>query len=194
MKRSRALTSHLLACILTVSTWNTSAAPHTDRLSNLSSRARAGSGPRSLVAGFIVGEGPPKQVLIRAIGPSLAQFGLYAPLPKPKLELYDNRGVKLLENTSWMTPGSLAPSVAAAFESVGAFPLAGGDDAAVLVTLSAGSYTAVVSGADGREGVALVEVYDVSGPAQLMNLSTRAEVRAGAEIVISGLVISPGSD
>ncbi|HRE84119.1 MAG TPA: hypothetical protein PLN52_23950, partial [Opitutaceae bacterium] len=169
------------------------AAERVERLVNLSSRANVGVGAQAMVAGFIVGEGAPKQILIRAVGPSLAQFPGLADLAlkKPYLEVFDHRGAKLFENTSWRrgTFGTLA--TAADFASVGAFSLVSDEDAALLVTLAPGAYTAQVS-AENR-GVGLIEVYDVSGNARLLNLSTRAQLQSPSDIVISGLVVASGA-
>jgi uncharacterized protein (DUF1800 family) len=167
----------------------------TDRVLNLSSRARAGVSADALIAGFVIGPGAPKQVLIRAVGPSLAPFNVAGLLANPKLEVFDSAGIKVLENDDWGTIAGGPVPLASDFAAVGAFALTGpsSQDAAVLATLPSGGYTVQVSGATGESGVALVEVYDVSGGAQLMNLSTRARVQSGSQIVISGLVVAPGS-
>src|SRR5205085_925249 len=82
---------------------------------------------------------------------------------------------------------------AVTMQAVGAFPLTpGSKDAVLVVTLGPGNYTAQVSGAGGTSGVALLEVYDVSGPARLLNLSTRALVASGNASLIAGLVVAPG--
>ncbi|HRE05783.1 MAG TPA: hypothetical protein PKX00_09255, partial [Opitutaceae bacterium] len=165
-----------------------------ERLLNLSTRAHVGSGANALIAGFLIGEGPPKQVLIRAIGPSLATFGVPGVIENPRLQLFDAQGRQLLENDDWTTalPGQRATQ--ADFGAVGAFPLSTGRDASVLVSLAPGAYTVRVSGADDRGGVALVEVYDVSGEARLLNLSTRAAIGQGSQIAISGLSVAQGAE
>jgi hypothetical protein len=171
------------------------AAQYNDRLINLSSRARAGTGDNALIAGFVIGSGSEKKVLIRAAGPSLAQFGLTGVLANPKLEVFDSRGLKVAENDDWSVFSGGPVASAADFAAAGAFgfssPTSG--DSAIMATLAPGGYTVKVSGDGAATGVALVEVYDVSGAAQLMNLSTRAQVQTGSQIVISGLVIAPGT-
>jgi uncharacterized protein (DUF1800 family) len=171
------------------------AAQYNDRLINLSSRARAGTGDNALIAGFVIGSGSEKKVLIRAAGPSLAQFGLTGVLANPKLEVFDSRGLKVAENDDWSVFSGGPVATAADFAAAGAFgfssPTSG--DSAIMATLAPGGYTVKVSGDGAATGVALVEVYDVSGAAQLMNLSTRAQVQTGSQIVISGLVIAPGT-
>jgi hypothetical protein len=128
------------------------------RLVNVSARAQVGTGSGILIAGFTVSGNVPKQILIRGIGPTLAQFNVGGVLANPRLDLY--RGTTLLQgNDDWGGTAALAN----AFAQVGAFSLSGGTsrDAAILVTLPPGSYTAQVSGVGNSTGVALVEVYEV---------------------------------
>lgn len=127
------------------------------RLGNLSARTRAGAGADTLIVGFVIGGDTARTVLIRGIGPTLAAFGVTGTLAAPRLELY--RDALLVEaNATW--GGS--PALAAAFGQVGAFPLAADSrDAALLVTLLPGAYTAQVTGAVGAAGIVLVEIYDV---------------------------------
>ena len=173
-------------------------AEYGQRLINLSTRARVGTGDdKAVIAGFVVSDGAPKKILIRAAGPSLTQsaIGLSASLvlPNPRIEVYDSKSVKILENDNWKTNSGGTLATAADFSGVGAFAFTSDNDAALLATLSPGSYTVKVVGAGASTGMVLVEVYDVSGSAQLVNLSTRAEVRTGDDIVIAGLVVAPGT-
>ena len=127
------------------------------RLINVSARTASGTGAEILIAGFVIAGPTAKTVLIRAIGPTLGLFGVTGVLADPQLALYSGT-TKINENDNW--GGSAALS--AAFASVGAFPLATTTkDAALLVTLAPGTYTAQVSGVGGTTGVALVEIYDV---------------------------------
>jgi uncharacterized protein (DUF1800 family) len=158
------------------------------RLSNVSVRTSAG-GADTLITGFTIGPGPSKQVLVRAVGPTLGVFGVPGVISDPKLELYNSAGTKIAENDNFNAAD------AAIFASVGAFPLgAGARDAALVATLPTGSYTAQVSGIGGVSGVALVEVYEVSGGiTRLVNLSTRAQVGTGSNILIPGITVANGS-
>jgi uncharacterized protein (DUF1800 family) len=161
-------------------------------IANLSTRAQVGTGGDILITGFNIGTGTAKTVLIRATGPALAGFGVEGTLADPKLELFSGP-TKISENDNWSTPvGTAAPVTAATFSSVGAFGLtAGSRDAALLATLAPGTYTAQVSGVGGGTGVALIEVYEVGATgARLTNISTRAVVGTGGNILIPGLVIS----
>jgi hypothetical protein len=133
--------------------------PSNPRLLNLSTRGAVGPGARALIAGFAFGGTQPRRVLIRAIGPGLAQFQVPDPLADPGLTLF-RREVPIAANDDWEIGRSPA-AIAATARGVGAFPLARGSlDAALLITLAPGAYTVVVSGADVRPGTALVEIYD----------------------------------
>lgn len=129
----------------------------TPRLINVSARSTVGTGGDLLIAGFVIAGPAARTVLIRAVGPSLANFGVAAALADPQLSLFSGSG-RLLGNDDW--GGSAA--LAAGFTGVGAFALPSGSrDAAMIVTLPPGSYTAQISGANNTTGVALVEVYEV---------------------------------
>lgn len=126
------------------------------RLVNVSARNRVGTGDDILIAGFTISGSGNKPLLIRAVGPTLAAFGVGGTLADPKLEIYNAQGVKVTENDTW-TAG-----LATTFASVAAFPLsAGSRDAALLTSLPPGSYTAQIRGSDGGTGEALVELYEL---------------------------------
>lgn len=134
-------------------------APGNPRLINLSTRGDVGAGDRALIAGFVLSGTQPRRVLIRAVGPGLMPLGVPGPLADPVLALY--RGSALVAaNDDWQI--SRSPAVVAATAAlVGAFPLpAASLDAALLLTLEPGAYTAIVTSADGTVGLALVEIYD----------------------------------
>lgn len=126
------------------------------RLVNLSARNRVGTGGDILIAGFFVAGTGNQRVLVRAVGPGLAPFGVAGFLADPKLELFDGTA-RLAENDTW--DADLAPT----FAAVGAFALpAGSRDAALVAALPAGrSYTVQISGVGGATGEALVEVYEL---------------------------------
>jgi len=163
------------------------------RLVDISSRALVGTGGNVMIAGFIV-SGPPgstEQVLIRGVGPALAQFGLTGLLAQPVLTLFSAAGTVIATNTGWGTNSNSA-QIAAAFTATGAFALPlDSADSALLVSLPPGSYTAEVSGLNGTEGVALAEVYEItSGNPELINISTRALVTTGPGVAIAGIVVT----
>ena len=165
--------------------------PAETRLANFSTRARAGVGDQVAIAGFVITGDTDKRVLVRAIGPTLAGFGVTGTINAPALELYS--GSRLLaRNTGWATNADPA-AIAAAAQQAGAFALtAGTADSALVTALPPGNYTAVISAADARAGVGLVEVYDLSNPARgqrVSNLSIRATAGADAETLIVGVVV-----
>jgi hypothetical protein len=127
------------------------------RLTNLSARSVVSSEGGPLIAGFNLSGTGTRRLLIRAIGPSLEAFGLEGVLPDPRLDLYSSGGgVPLATNQDW------SPALAETFRQVGAFSLRGGSwDAALVVTLAAGTYTAQVGSSDGASGIALVEIYEL---------------------------------
>lgn len=127
------------------------------RLVNVSARSRVGSAADALIAGFALTGSGTRTLLIRATGPTLAAFGVSGTLGDPILQIRSG-DVVLSENDDWND----APAIAAAAGSVGAFSLLpGSKDAAVLLSLPAGSYTAQVVGMGGAIGVALIEIYEV---------------------------------
>jgi sugar lactone lactonase YvrE len=167
-------------------------------LSNISTRAFVGTGASIEIAGFVV-TGPPgstEQVLIRAAGVSLGAFLIENYLDQPVLTLFDSSGTQIATNTAWTTNSNSA-QIAAAAASVGAFALAQPQigyysDAALLLNLSPGTYTAQVSGPGGTTGISLAEVYEVggAGTAQFSNISTRASVSTGQAVAIGGITVA----
>ncbi len=165
------------------------AAQYDQRLGNLSTRAQVGTGSNIMITGFVVQDGAPKRVLIRAVGPRLATapFGLVGTLADPQVQLFNSNGVLVLANDNWLATD------AATMAAVGAFPLTvNSRDASLVATLSPGAYTAQVSGVNNTSGIAILEIYDISGSARLLNLSTRALVGSGANGFFSGLSVAPG--
>ncbi len=132
--------------------------PTTPRLVNVSARTDVGAGGDILIAGFYIGGTTAKTVLIRAIGPTLAEFGVTDTLADPKLQLFSDATL-ISENDNWGGDTGLT-SVG---DTVGAFRLINprSGDAVLLATLPPGLYSAQVSGANGGSGVALVEIYEV---------------------------------
>jgi hypothetical protein len=136
-------------------------APSVPRLINLSARATTGNS-NPLIAGFVIGGTTARTVLIRAIGPDLTQYVGPAALDDPKLELYVREGGMnrlVAANDDWA--GS--PLFASLGSRVGAFPLPDPSslDAALVVTLDPGVYSAKVLGVNNASGITLVEIYEV---------------------------------
>jgi hypothetical protein len=144
------------------------------------------------IGGFIITGNAPKQVLLRGIGPSLTAAGIPNVLADPVLELHGSGGFVTIINNNWRDTQEVA------IQATG-IPPVNDLEAAILATLDPGTYTAIVRGngatAADRSGVALVEVYDldVAADAKLANLSTRAFVSTGSDIVIAGFLLSDGN-
>ncbi|MEY2877963.1 MAG: hypothetical protein RLZZ15_343 [Verrucomicrobiota bacterium] len=159
------------------------------RLLNLSARAVVGGGEDALIAGVAVADTASKSYLVRAIGPTLAAFGVGNTLPDPALRIVDARNVDRFRNTGWSTGADAARLPGVATE-VGAFPLAPGRaDSALLAPLASGNFSAVVSSPTNRSGVGLVELYATDANGRTGNLSTRARVRTGEGVLSGGLVV-----
>jgi uncharacterized delta-60 repeat protein len=128
-------------------------------LANVSTRGFVGTGSAALVPGFVIGGRGPLQLLIRAVGPGLAPFGVTGLLADPQLVVTPlGQSTPVAANDNWGN----APALAAAFAAAGAFALpADSKDAAVLVRLPPGAYTVTVTGAAATTGTALVEIYDL---------------------------------
>jgi TonB family protein len=160
-----AYSAHLISAgnpgIALVETYDADGAAATTQISNVSARSVAGTGAAVLTVGFAIAGDEAKTVLIRAVGPALAGFGVSGTLANPLLRLFSSRANEIGKNDDW--PGTAGWSQA--FASVGAFPLATNSrDAVLVVRLAPGTYTAQASGADGASGVALIEVYDMISP------------------------------
>jgi hypothetical protein len=154
-------------------------------LANISARVTVGIDDRVCIGGFII-QGQPKRVGLRGLGPSIDLGSVSVPgtIADPQLELLDATGGVIFFNDNWRS------FQAAEIENSG---LAPADDleAAIITTLSVGSYTAVLRNAEGNAGVGLIEVYDLNpgSGSQLLNLSARAYVGSDAEVLIGGLIV-----
>jgi cyclophilin family peptidyl-prolyl cis-trans isomerase len=123
---------------------------------NISTRGQVGVDPNALIGGFFVGGTDSKQILVRAIGPSLAAFGVPGALADPTLELHDGNGNTIVANDDWMVANPQKTQI----QNSGLAPT-NDKESAVLQTLAAGPYTAVVRGANSGTGVGSVEVYQL---------------------------------
>ena len=156
----------------------------TGELVNLSTRGYVGTGNDVLVGGFIIFNAP-QRILIRAVGPSLA--GVEGVVEDPALQIIDNSDQSLVvENDNWTEDTSqIQPILDTGLGGLNLF------ESAVLVTLPAGSYSAIVS-TNGDPGIASVEIYVDSSAeltGDLVNISTRGRVASGDDILIGGLII-----
>jgi uncharacterized delta-60 repeat protein len=153
---------------------------------NLSTRMRVEAGDNAGIAGFIITGTSPKHVLLRGLGRSLLQVGVPGVLADPVLELHGPGGFITVSNDNWRDD----PTQAAAIKATGLAPI---DDfeSAIDATLNPGAYTAVIRGKNDSSGVAVVEAYDLSQSSlsKLGNISTRAIVSTGENIVIAGFML-----
>jgi hypothetical protein len=154
----------------------------TARLSNLSVRTAMTAG-QTLIVGVVVSGGGARNILVRAAGPALANFGLSSAMSDPRLELY-NGTVVTFDNDNW--PAALAPT----FASVGAFAFTAGSLDAAFVQPIEGARSIQARGTGA--GVVLVEAYDtgMGNTPRLVNVSARNRVGAGDDILIAGFNIT----
>ena len=131
-------------------------------MSNISMLARVTGGDDALTSGFVISGQTPRQVLVRAVGPSLAGFGLADPLELPQLTVF--KGSRVIgSNEGWGKDEDTIKVLTEAFDRAGAFRLQDGAsrDAAIILTLQPGPYTMQVKSADRKAGAALLEVYEI---------------------------------
>jgi hypothetical protein len=161
------------------------------RLMNISARAQVGTGDDILIPGFVVTGDADKRVLVRGLGPILTDFGVTGALQAPTIRLMSG-GTEIATNTGWAT-SSDAAEIDEVTVAVGAEPLDPVKaDSALLATVPPGTYTVHLSGVGGTTGVGLVEVYDAdedTSGSKLINVSARAQVGVGEEILIPGFVL-----
>ena len=153
------------------------------KLINISTRAFVGTGDSVTIGGLIIEGDVPKTVVIRAIGPDLANRNVAGVITDPQLQLF--KGADLIDsNDEWdqharksEIPAHLIPN----------FQL----EAVIVATLEPGAYTAIVRGNSATTGVGLIEIYEADDSAsRLENISTRGDVGTGDNVMIGGLIIS----
>ena len=151
---------------------------------NLSTRLRVQPGDNAGIGGFIITGTAPKYVLVRALGPSLTRYGITDALADTVLELHGPGGFVTIINDNWKDTQEDE------IIHIGIPPVSD-LESAIAATLPPGSYTAVVRGKNNNSGVALVELYDLNQAAssKLADISTRAFVSTGDNIVIAGFLL-----
>ena len=158
---------------------------------NISTRANVGTDDNVLIGGIIITGNDTKQVVLRAIGPSLSVSGVSGVLEDPTLDLFDSTGALVATNDNWMdnsaedqtilTDNDLDPTEDA--------------ESALVANLDPGAYTAVVRGVGDTTGVGLVEAYDLDNGAtdsKFGNISTRGFVQTGDDVMIGGFILGGG--
>jgi hypothetical protein len=148
------------------------------QFANLSTRGEVLTGDNVLIGGFILNGTQSKDILFRALGPSLSQQGITNPLADPTLELHDSTGALIGFNNNWKDTQEFA------IEGTG-IPPTNDLESALVATLEPGTYTVIVRGNANGVGTALVEIYDLSSNADttLSNLSTRGFVDGGNPLI-----------
>jgi hypothetical protein len=156
-------------------------------LGNISTRLRIQNGDNVLIGGMIATGTANKKVIIRAIGPTLSDFGVPGALADPTLDLYQGNTL-LFSNDDWRNSSQQAEIAASGF------PPNKDVESAIIWTLTPGqNYTAIVRGKDGQSGVGVVEAFDLDQTAasKLGNISTRGFVDLDDNVMIAGLIVSP---
>ena len=180
-------------------------------LSNISTRGRVMIGDNVMIGGFIIDGPSPVRVLVRSRGPSMAGAPFFVPgtLANPLIQLYSGQTV-IAQNDNWQDAPFCSGFVCEGATQIAATgldpckpnpgqatpPPNCAREAAILITLPPGSYTAIITGADGGTGVGLVEVFeaDVSTSTELSNISTRGVVQTGDDVMIGGLIIEGSAE
>jgi len=189
---------------------DTAAAVAPSGLSNIATRGLVLTGDNVLIGGFIIQGTVPKTVLIRARGPSMSGAPFFVPgtLGDPFLQIFSG-STMIAQNNDWATSDPLCASTGftcgepTEISATGLDPCRANpgqstspagctQEAAILITLPPGAYTAIESGVGGATGVGLIEVFEVDGgasPAKLINISTRGRVDIGDNVMIGGFII-----
>lgn len=161
-----------------------SGTPPTIVLGNISTRVSVKTANAVGIGGFIVRTATPKRLLIRGTGPSLAPFVGAGVLADPTLEIKNTSGTVIASNDDWRTGRQ------AAISASGLAP-ANDKEAAVIVNLPGGNYTATLQGKGGGQGIGVVEIFDIGAEAQsdLGNIATRGLAGTGEEVLIGGFIV-----
>lgn len=155
---------------------------------NISTRVRVETGENAMIGGFIVSGTAQKNVIVRALGPSLAPQNVAGVLADPVLELRGPDGALIATNDNWkntqetqIVNSGLSPQNDA--------------EAAIIASLPATPHTAIVTGKNDTSGVGLVEIYDLDelAASRLANISTRGSVQTGANVMIAGVIVAGGN-
>ncbi|PYJ09852.1 MAG: hypothetical protein DMF06_08520 [Verrucomicrobia bacterium] len=161
---------------------------------NISTRLPVGTGQGALIGGLIIQGATPKNVIIRAIGPSLPVAGA---LQDPVLELHDATGAIVANNDNWRSTqiGGLLTSAQSIDIQASAVAPSNDAESAIVALLNPGAYTAVVRGANNATGIAVVEAYDLDAgtSSKLANISTRGFVQTGDNVMIGGFILGRGT-
>jgi uncharacterized delta-60 repeat protein len=166
---------------------------------NISTRLGVGTDENVLIEGFIVlgPAGSSKKIMVRAIGPSLSQFGIADALANPTLEIHDANSATVATNNDWKTTQIGGLINGDQFAEINASGVAPTNDleSALIVSLEPGNYTAVVRGAGNTVGTGVVDAFDLDAgsAARLANIATRGLIQPGDKLMIGGFIVQNGS-
>jgi probable HAF family extracellular repeat protein len=165
---------------------------HPAKLLNISTRMRVLTGDKVLIGGFIITGTEAKKVIIRGIGPSLANSGLQGVMADPTLELHQGSAT-IARNDNWKTRPD-GSSQQAEIEAT-TIPPSNDLESAIVMTLNPGNYTAILADKNNGPGLGVVEVYDLAqqSNSKLANISTRGFVDTGDNVMIGGFIAGGGS-
>jgi hypothetical protein len=151
---------------------------------NISTRLGVGTGDNAMIGGFIIKGTSAKPVVVRGLGPSLANLGLTGVLTDPVLELRGADGALLFQNDNWKdTQRSQIEGTL--------FQPADDRESVIIASLAPAAYTAILTGNNQASGIGLIEIYDSDQAAdsQLENISTRGFVGAKDNVMIGGFIL-----
>ena len=155
------------------------------RLANVSTRMNVGVNDDVLIGGFIISGSQSKQLIVRALGPSLSAAGVAGTIANPTLELHDSTGALIASNDNWQSGGQASQISSSGFAPSNSL------ESALIATLAPGTYTAIVRGVNNTTGVALIEAYEMgSTTSRLANVSTRGHVGLNDDVMIGGFIVS----
>jgi hypothetical protein len=157
--------------------------PITGRLLNLSVRGFVQSDDDVMIGGFMIAGSSDKKLILRALGPSLANSGIKDFMVDPVLELHDASGAIIGLNSGWTSDEDNVLATG--------LPPTDSREAALVVTLPPGAYSVILKSATNASNTALFEVYDLdpAGPSELVNISTRGRTEVGDHVIIGGFII-----
>jgi hypothetical protein len=165
------------------------AQPVGTKLLNVSTRLHVATDDNVLIGGLIVTGNTPKRVILRAIGPSLTNFGIAGELADPVLELHGPSGFTTIINDNWRDAQE------SEIQATGLAP-ANNLESAIAVMLPPGAYTAVVRGRNRGTGIGSIEGYDLdpAANAELANISSRGFVGSGDNAMIGGIILGDATE